>query len=140
MEKKKTIESEPRKQRVIPLAREEVRVAKRRSTTGIARISKIVREKVEVVDEPLRKDELQVERVQVNRFVDRPMPVREEDGTMIVPVLEEVLVTEKRILLREELRIRKVVRTLSKPQKILLRREEAVVEKLKSGASGRKAR
>lgn len=36
----------------------------------------------------------------IDRVVDAPVPVRYEDDTMIVPIMEEVLVVEKRLVLR----------------------------------------
>jgi hypothetical protein len=49
---------------------------------------------------------------------------------MIVPVLEEVLIVEKRLMLKEELRITKRQSETHQSQRVILRREEAVVEHL----------
>ncbi|MCA1628121.1 MAG: YsnF/AvaK domain-containing protein, partial [Acidobacteria bacterium] len=62
----------------------------------------VVREREEIVDELLLKEAVEVERVIINREVDAPVPVRYEGETMIVPVLEEMLVVEKRLVLKEE--------------------------------------
>ncbi len=113
---------------VIPVVHEQVKVAKRRRRSGVMRITKTVHEREDIADEPLREEEVAVERVPVNRFVNGPVPVREEEGVTIVPVLEEVMVVEKRLLLKEELHIRKQTRTVRKPQKVVLRKEVAVVE------------
>ena len=48
---------------------------------------------------------------------------------MIVPLLEEVLVVEKRLMLKEELRITKRRVEDYQSQKVTLRSEEAVVER-----------
>jgi uncharacterized protein (TIGR02271 family) len=117
-------------QHVIPVAEEELKIGKQTRRSGVTRITKTVLEKTEVVDEPLMADEVQVERIPVNKFVEGPVPVREENETTIIPVLEEVLVTQKKILLKEELHIRKRIKTVHKPQKVLLRSEKAVVEHL----------
>ena len=50
---------------------------------------------------------------------------------MIVPILEEVLVVEKRLMLKEELHIRRRQVEESQPQRIVLRTEEATVERVK---------
>jgi stress response protein YsnF len=130
MEKKRHYDSSPPlgTDKVIPVMEEQVHVEKRVRDTGITRIRKKIHEKVEVVDEPLSREEVQVDRVPINRFVDKPVPVRQEDGVLVVSILEEVLVTEKKLLLKEELHIRKRVKTVRKPQKITLRSEEAIVE------------
>jgi stress response protein YsnF len=62
--------------------------------------------------------------------VDGPIPVRHENDTMIVSIMEEVLVVEKRLLLKEELHIRKQRVETHEPQHITLRSEEALIERL----------
>ncbi len=114
--------------RVIPVMQEEVTVGKRMVETGITRVTKKVREREEVISEPLRHEKVRVSRVPVNRYVEKPLPVRQEGGTIVVPVLEEVLVVEKRLLLKEELHISKESKVVHRPRRVTLRGEEAVVE------------
>lgn len=124
----------------IPAIAEEVWVGKRRVETGRVRASKVVRSREQVVDEPLARDEVSVERIPVNRAVDGPVAVRKDGDTLIVPLLEEVLVVEKRLMLREELRIttRRIVER--KPRAVSLRSEDVVVERLgRPGPSDRPA-
>ena len=59
-----------------------------------------------LVDEPLLHDKVAITRVPMQRVVEGPVPVREEHGTTIISVVEEVLVVEKRWMLREEIHIR----------------------------------
>jgi uncharacterized protein (TIGR02271 family) len=121
------VEKEENKKK-IPVLQEELEVGKRKVETGVTRVKKTVHEREEVIDEPLVKEEVQVERVPINRYVEGPVPVREEDGVTIVPLLEEVLVVEKKLLLKEELRITKRTKTVRDPQRVILRSEEALVE------------
>lgn len=113
---------------VMPVVAETLDVQKRKVETGGVRIRKIVHEREEVVDEPLMREEVQVKRVPVNRVVDAPVPVRHVGNTMIISLLEEVLVVEKRLMLKEELHITKGEIETYKPQRVTLRSEEAVVE------------
>jgi hypothetical protein len=46
-----------------------------------------------------------IERVAVGRVLDGPVTQRQEGDTLILPVIEEVLVCEKRMVLKEEVRI-----------------------------------
>lgn len=114
---------------VVPVTEERAEVAKRRVETGRVRVLKTVSERSEVVDLPLAREQVDVERVAVNRVVDGPVPTRREGDTLIVPVLEEVLVVEKRLMLREEVRITTRVTETRDPQEVDLRREEVVVER-----------
>ena len=115
---------------VMPVVAETLDVQKRKVETGGVRIKKIVHEREEVVDEPLMREEVQVKRVPINRVVDAPVPVRHVGNTMIISLLEEVLVVEKRLMLKEELHITKGEVETYKPQRITLRTEEAVVERV----------
>ena len=57
-------------------------------------------------------------------------PVREENGATVIPVMEEVVVTETRLVLREDLHIRRVAETHEHQHTVLLRRQCAEVERL----------
>lgn len=119
-------------QTVIPVVQEELVVAKRVIETGKGiRVTKTVSEREEIVDELLARDGVSVERVSINKVVPAAdeLPVTRYDGaTMIVPILEEVLVIEKRTILKEELRITSTRREVREPQRIVLRNEEVSVD------------
>lgn len=119
---------------VVPVVAEQLSVEKRRVESGSVRIRKVVHEREEVVDEPLMREEVQVKRVPINRVVDAPIPVRHIGNTMIVSLLEEVLVVEKRLMLKEELHITKSETETFKPQRIMLRSEEATIERVDAPA------
>lgn len=118
-------------EKVIPVLEEKVEIGKRTRVTGTVRVTKKVHEREELIDEPLFKEEVSIERVPVNRYVEKAMPIREEGDVTVIPVLEEVVVMEKKLLLKEELHIRKRKETFRDPQKILVRSEEAVIERIK---------
>jgi stress response protein YsnF len=48
----------------------------------------------------------------------------------IIPILEEVVVVEKRLVLKEELRVTMQRVSRRQPQSVTLRREEAVIERI----------
>jgi uncharacterized protein (TIGR02271 family) len=117
---------------VVPVMVEELDVQRRKMETGRVRINKVVREREELVDEPLLSEEVIIERVPINRFVEEAIPLRSEGDTIIISLLEEVPVVEKRLMLKEELRI--TVRRVEahKPISVTLRGEEATVERIAS--------
>lgn len=115
---------------VVPVVAEELNVGKRIVESGRVRITKTVSEREEIVDELLRAEEPVIERVEINRVVDAAPPVRYEGDVMIVPLVEEVLVVERRLMLREELRVSKRAVETRNPQRVILRREEATVERV----------
>jgi stress response protein YsnF len=69
------------------------------------RIIKLVREREVVVAVPRVHEDVTVDRVTLNRMVDAPVAVRQEGDTLIIPLLEEGVVMEKRLRAKEELRI-----------------------------------
>jgi uncharacterized protein (TIGR02271 family) len=112
---------------VVPVLVEELDAQKRLVETGKVRITKVVRERETLVDEPLFHDKVAITRVPMQRVVDGPVPVREENGTTIISIVEEVLVVEKRWMLREEIHIRTQRLETHQPQRITLRSEDVHV-------------
>ena len=120
---------------VVPVYQEALTIGKRTVETGRARIAKHVTERSEVVDEPLLREDVQIDHVPINRiWVGPPPQPRYEADTMVVPLLEEVLVVEKRLMLREELHIRRVQHTVHDPQTVVLRSESVTVERVEPAA------
>jgi uncharacterized protein (TIGR02271 family) len=115
---------------IMPVIVEELEVGKRKVETGRVRVTKTVRERVEVIDHPLLHEEVDIERVVINKLVDGPVPIRSEGDVTIIPVLEEVLVVEKRLMLKEELHIIKRRFETRDPQSVTLRGEEVTVERI----------
>lgn len=91
---------------VIPVLQEFIRVEKREFESGRVVVHKTVTERDETVEVTLRQQDLSVERVPVGRVVEEAPQSRQEGDTLIVPILEEVFVVEKRLFLKEELHIR----------------------------------
>jgi uncharacterized protein (TIGR02271 family) len=118
---------------VIPVTEETVTVQTRQRQSGVVEIRKTVHERTEVVDPPLHSEEVEVERVAINRIVEAPVPVRQEGDTTIIPLLEEVLVVEKRLLLREEVHIKKLRKEVHEPQEVLLREERVEIVRKADG-------
>ena len=115
---------------VVPVLAEELEVHTRVVETGKVRLTKVVHEREVHVDAPLWREEVEVTRVPIQRVVDGPVPVREEHDTTIISVVEEVLVVEKRWMLREEIHIRKQRLETHQPQQITLRSEDVQVERV----------
>jgi hypothetical protein len=66
---------------VVPVIVEELEVQKWTVETGKVRIIKVVHERKTIVDEPFFRDEVEVERVLIDRVVDAPVPVRKQRST-----------------------------------------------------------
>jgi uncharacterized protein (TIGR02271 family) len=114
---------------VIPVIEEQLHIDTQLIETGVVRIIKRVTEDKQSVDLPTKREEVVVDRVAIYQYVDTPPAVRYEGDTTIIPVLREVLVTEKKLLLVEEVRITKHQTIEQNEQEFTLRKEEITVER-----------
>ena len=113
---------------VIPVLREELKVSKREVETGRVVVHKTVSERDENVEMLLRQTDVSVERVPVGRTVTEAPASRQEGDVLIIPVMEEVLVVEKRLVLKEELHIRKTTTERTTHEVVRLRTETVQIE------------
>jgi stress response protein YsnF len=125
---------------VLPLYEEQIAVSKRQSSPGQVNVSVATKQFEQAIDELLASESYEIERTQF----DQPIPVdssigaaptiREEGDTIIIPVIEEVLVIQRRAVVKEEIRIRRVHKKERFQDRVLLRRQEAVVTRLSAEA------
>ena len=114
---------------VVPVIEETAVVYKERVVTEKVRLHKRAHEDEAVLDVPVQAEAIEVERVPVDRWIDGPAAVRCEGDTTVYPVVEEVLVVEKRLRLVEEVRVTRRRATHHARERVVLRREEVVVER-----------
>ena len=114
---------------VIPLVTEELTVGRRAVETGRVKIDIVNEPRVERIVEQLVRGGVEIERVAIGRQVDRVPPMREEGDMIVVPVVEEVLFVEKRLMLVEELRIHRSATVTTHEQEVTLTRQRAVIER-----------
>jgi len=114
----------------IPVVREEVVVRTREVERGGVRVHKRVNEREEVVEQPVIDETVEVERVTIGQVVDIAPEVREEGDTLIIPVMEEVLVVQKQLVLKEEIRVTRRRTEDVEQARILLREEQVTIENL----------
>lgn len=120
---------------VIALAEEKVHIDKRIVEGNRVRVSTRTDIMEQVLRETLRGDAVGVTRVPVDRVIaegELAPQVRTEAGVTIIPVMEEVLVVEKRLVLREEIHIRQTSSGEDVEVPVTLRKQHAVVEHLGS--------
>lgn len=111
---------------------EQLDVGTRTVETGRVRISRQVDEHVEIVDVPLREEQVEVRRVPVDRMVDAPAATRQEGDTTIIPVHEEVLVVTRTWRLVEEWHVSVRRSEVHAPREVVLRRESVQVDRTSS--------
>jgi uncharacterized protein (TIGR02271 family) len=114
----------------LELVEERLEIEKRAVERGRVVVRKHVDTREEIAEVVLHQEELSVERVPLGVPVDAAPPVREEGDVLIVPVLEEQLVIQTRLILKEELRItrRRREETFREPVRLRAERVEVVRE------------
>lgn len=113
---------------------EKIEVSRRRIETAVVRASRVTRTREQLVEAELSHERVEVERIPVGRTVDSVPPVRQEGDTTILSVVEEVVVVERRLVLKEEVHIRRVKTTEHHSETVTLREQEAAVTRTPLGA------
>ena len=116
----------------LPLYAEALVVA-RRTTHSTVRVATVTHEHEQLVDEALTHERVKIEHVPIGRTVEAVPPIREEGDTTILPVVEEVVVVERRLVLKEEIRIRRLRSTERHQETVTLRTQDAVITRTEAG-------
>lgn len=122
--------AEQSRETVIPLFEEALSVSRRVVPISRVQVSRVTHSHEHLVDELLERERVEVERVAVDKPIDHMPSVREEGDCLIFPVVEEVLKIERVLVLKEEVRIRRVKGTERYQERVTLRKQEAVVNRL----------
>jgi uncharacterized protein (TIGR02271 family) len=120
---------------VLPIVEEELQVGKRRIESERIQVRMLTDLAEELVRQELAGEHLEVERVPIDLLIEpgSDLPrIRTEGSVTIFPVLEEVVVVEKRLRLKEEVRITKRATTETTEIPITVRKQRAIVERLSS--------
>ena len=112
---------------VVPLRAEELVISRRKVDGEAVRVATLTREREQQIDEELRHDRVEITRVPIGRRVESAPPVRAEGDVTIMPVLEEIIVVERQLILKEEIHIRQLRTTERHRETVVLREQDAVI-------------
>jgi uncharacterized protein (TIGR02271 family) len=116
----------------LTLLAEELTVTKEALETGRLRVSKQTQTREVSIDEDLVRESAEIETIPIGRQIFETPPVRQEGETTIVPIVEEILHIERRLILKEEVRITRRKTTEQFHDLVTLRHQEAVVTRVQS--------
>lgn len=126
---KKPIIDSSEKLKVIPVIQEFLDVGKQTIETGRVIAAKSVTEEVEDVSVKLNHDDVNIERIPISQYIESDVPAsRYEGDTLIIPVVKEELVIQKRLILVEEIRISKRIVKTEFSEQVTLRKEEVEIK------------
>lgn len=112
----------------LPVLQEELHVGTRTEEVGAVRVRVLTEEHSLTLEQPLVQESVVVERVPVGTPVAQPREPWTEGDVLVVPVYEEVI--ERRLVLKEEIRLHRQRCATPHTEQVPLRRQRAVVERL----------
>jgi uncharacterized protein (TIGR02271 family) len=119
-------ERQPEDLRIL-LHAEEVSVSRREIKKANVQIALVTGTREQLIDEELTHVRVEIERVPIGRTVEVAPPIRHEEDITIIPVVEEVVVVERRLVLKEEIRVSRVSTKERHRETVVLRQQEAAV-------------
>jgi uncharacterized protein (TIGR02271 family) len=114
----------------IPLHAEELSVSRRQTAGDTLQVSTVTREHARFVDEALNHERVQIDRIPIGRQIEAIPPVRQEGDTTILSVVEETIIIERRLILKEEVHIRRLQVSERHQEAVVLRKQEAVITRI----------
>ncbi|MBC8054053.1 MAG: YsnF/AvaK domain-containing protein [Sphingobacteriaceae bacterium] len=116
---------------IVPVMEEQLTIDKKEIETGKVTVSKKVHSEQQVIDIPVVEEEVDVQRIPFNQYIQNTPPaVRYEGEKTIIPILKEVLVVEKKLVLVEEVHITRKQKHSNVSQQETLKQEEVIVSRV----------
>jgi stress response protein YsnF len=119
----------------LQLVGESLEVSLNKVETARVRLTTVTHTRDVAVDAELTSETAEIERRPVGVFVETVPEIRREGDTIVIPVVEEVLVVERRLRLKEETRVRVVVETTRHHEVVQVREQAAAIRHLPAAAT-----
>jgi uncharacterized protein (TIGR02271 family) len=115
---------------VVPLHAEEWTVTKQRVLTGRTRIWTETQTQEQDLQEPLIREWVEIERRAVGQPIEEMPAIRQEGETIVIPVVEEQVVLERRLILKEEVRVTRIRKTEIHRERVVTRKQNVRIARL----------
>jgi uncharacterized protein (TIGR02271 family) len=112
---------------VLQLFEEEASVERETLETGRVRVATVTHTRDHLIDELLARTSVEVKRVPIGRVIDAIPPVKDDADLTVIPIVEETLVVERRLVLKEEVHIQRRKTTERHQETVQLRHQTAEV-------------
>ncbi|WP_010165273.1 YsnF/AvaK domain-containing protein [Sphingomonas sp. PAMC 26617] len=113
----------------VPIIEEVATVSKRTVESSHVRVRTVVEERTHNLVAELEREDIEIERRVVEREVSVPPAPYHEGELLIIPIVEERAIVEKRLFVVEEVVVRRVARTEEVQVPTTLRKMRAVIER-----------
>jgi uncharacterized protein (TIGR02271 family) len=112
-----------------PVIEETAHISRRSIETGRVHVRKHVKTETHTLDVPISATTVEITRIPIEETVSEAPSARLEGDTLIIPVIEEVTVVEKRLVVKEEIHIRQHKTTETRSMNIDLNKEQISIER-----------
>ncbi len=125
-------------EKAVPLYAEKISIAKRKLATRRVQVSVVTRQREKWIRAMLTDEKVSVERVPIGKALAHKPEVQQVGDTLIIPVVQEVLTIERRFILKEEIRVRRIRSSHTHQERVSVRKQEVVMKKETGDAGLRK--
>lgn len=112
---------------VVPIYQEQASFSKRRIVTARVKISRVTHKSEKLLTETLAQQRVKIDRIPIGKLIDAVPKIREKGDAIIIPIVEEIPVVKHRLVLVEEVWVRRVRRKENHRERVTLRCQKAVV-------------
>ena len=112
---------------VVPIYQEQASVTKRRTVTGKVKVSRVTHQSETFLTETLAQQQVKIDRIPIGKLIEAVPKIRKEGDAIIIPIVEEIPVVEHRLVLIEEVWVRRIRSKEHHRERVTLRCQEAVV-------------
>lgn len=117
------------KEDVLHLAEEKLTVTRKQVDDGRVSVNRFTTTHDETVNLLLRHTQADIRRITKNERINTMPEIREENGVLIVPVVEEEVEIIRRLVLREEVHIRQQETTVEFKEQVSLRKQQVKIHR-----------
>lgn len=121
--------------KIVRLHSEELEITRERIAGDTVRVRTVTSQHDRLVEEQLVHERIEIVRVPIGRVVETVPDVRQDGDVTILPVVEEEIVVQRRLILKEEVHLRRVSVAEMHRETIVLREQDAVITRIPARAS-----
>lgn len=114
---------------IIEVLKEELIISKEKIITGTVTAHKTVDTEIEHHKIPLMREEINIEHVYINKKIDSIPETRVEGDVTIIPVVREVAIVTKILMLMEEVHLTKKTSTPLEDIEVPIRKESVEIKR-----------
>jgi len=109
---------------------EEAALTRETVETGRLHVGKHTHTREQLIEADLAHETVEITTVPVGVIIDAMPAIRDDGETLVIPIVEEILVVERRLRLKQEVHVRRIRTTERHRETVTLRHEEAAVTRL----------